>query len=69
VRNVGYRLIQNENEYNRACFESICGNMEKALNLLKIALEKGQSSKEWVKQDPDLENLRDDPRFKEIVGK
>lgn len=61
-------LVTKENEYNQACFEAICGNIEKALDLLKIAMEKGQSTKEWAKKDPDFENLRDEPRFKEIVG-
>jgi tetratricopeptide (TPR) repeat protein len=61
-------LIQKETEYNQACFESICGNMERALELLKIALEKKQSTKEWAKRDPDFENIRDNPRFKELVG-
>lgn len=61
-------LIQKENEYNRACFESLCGNVDEALALLKIALEKGQSSAAWARQDPDLENLRDDPRFKALIG-
>jgi len=60
-------LIQKENEYNQACFESICGNMDKALELLEIGLEKKQSSKKWARQDPDFENLRDDSRFKALV--
>jgi hypothetical protein len=30
---------------------------------------KGQSSQEWAQQNPDLENIRNDPRFKEVVGK
>jgi len=37
--------------------------MDEALTLLKIALEKGQSSKDWARQDPDLENLHTDKRF------
>ena len=61
-------FAKTESEYNRACFESLCGNIEEALNLLKFALEKGQSSREWAQQDPDLEILRDHPRFKDIVG-
>lgn len=62
------KLMQNENEYNQACFEAICGNKDKALELLKIGLEKKQGSKEWARRDPDFENLREDPRFKELVG-
>jgi tetratricopeptide (TPR) repeat protein len=61
-------FAKTESEYNRACFESLCGNTQEALSLLEIALEKGNSSKEWARQDPDLENIRDDPRFKELVG-
>jgi len=62
------KLIENESEYNRACFEILCENTEKGLALLKTAFEKGQSSKEWAGQDPDFENIRDDPRFKELIG-
>ena len=62
------KLIRNTDEYNQACFEAICGNTDKALELLKIGLEKKRVSKVWAKQDPDLENIRDDPRFKKLVG-
>jgi tetratricopeptide (TPR) repeat protein len=61
-------LIQKETEYNQACFESICGNIEKALELLKVGLEKNQSRKEWARLDPDFENIRNDPRFKELLA-
>jgi tetratricopeptide (TPR) repeat protein len=61
-------LIIKEDEYNRGCFEAIRGNTDKALELLKVGLKKGQLSKEWARQDPGFENLRDDPRFKELVG-
>ena len=61
-------LMEKENEYNRSCFEAICGNKDKALELLKVGLEKNQSTKEWAHQDPDFEAIRNDPRFKELVG-
>jgi tetratricopeptide (TPR) repeat protein len=61
-------LIARDNEYNRACFESICGNVDKALELLKLGLEEKQATKAWARLDPDLENIRNDPRFKELVG-
>lgn len=61
-------LIQKENEYNQACFESICENVDKALELLKTGLTKKQVTKEWARQDPDFENIRNDPRFRALVG-
>jgi Flp pilus assembly protein TadD len=61
-------LMAKENEYNRACFESICGNAEEALALLKIALEKKQTSLEWARRDPDFDWIREDARFKALVG-
>jgi len=61
-------LIQKENEYNRACFESLCRHVDEALALLKVALEKKQGSKDWARKDPDFDNLRADPHFWEIVG-
>lgn len=63
-----HEFLQKENEYNQACFEAIHGNAETALKFLKIGLEKKQATKEWAQRDPDFENLRDDPRFKELVG-
>ena len=61
-------LIQNEIEYNQACFEANLGNTDLVLELLKIALDKNQATREWAKRDLDFENIRDDPRFKELVG-
>ncbi len=55
--------MQLENEYNRACFEAICGNHDQAIVLLKSALEKKQTTLEWMRCDPDLDSLRTDPRF------
>ncbi|HEX2995162.1 MAG TPA: TIR domain-containing protein [Anaerolineales bacterium] len=65
---IAREFLQKENEYNQACFEAMHGNAEKTLELLKIGLEKKQATKEWAQRDPDFEKLRDDPRFKEIVG-
>jgi tetratricopeptide (TPR) repeat protein len=56
-------IIQSETEYNRACFQAISENTDEAIRLLKIALEKKQTSLDWVYRDPDLDNIRDDPRF------
>lgn len=61
--------LDGENEYNRACFEAICGDANKAIELLKVALADGQTSLEWVRSDPDLDPLREDERFIALLGK
>ncbi len=66
--NIARKAIEKESEYNHACFESLCGNIDEALPLLKIAIEKEQAPIQHIKQDPDLENLHADPRFWEIIG-
>lgn len=60
--------IQSESEYNLACFEAICGNIDQAIELLRISVEKKQISLDWVRRDPDLDFVRDDPRYKALVG-
>lgn len=68
--NIIRELIKNEDEYNQACYESNIGNIDKALNLLQIAFSKRKEPlfKRLARQDPDFENIRDDPRFIELVG-
>jgi tetratricopeptide (TPR) repeat protein len=65
---VAHSLIDKEDEYTRACYASICGNTEEALRLLKVALEQKEVQLDWVHQDPDFDFMRDDPRFKRLVG-
>jgi hypothetical protein len=61
-------LIAQESEYDRACFEAISGNVDQALVLLKGVFEQDQVSSAWAKRDPDLEFIRDDPRFNTLVA-
>jgi len=61
-------LVEGENEYNRACFESIRGNVDKAVELLRIAVEKNQITLAFARRDPNMEFIRDDPRFMDLVG-
>ncbi|MBI1880859.1 MAG: tetratricopeptide repeat protein, partial [Chloroflexi bacterium] len=65
--NIARTLMTMESEYNRACFEAICGNVEEALALLKAALEQKQQSLDWVRRDPDFDFIRGDPRFQALV--
>ncbi len=60
-------LIKPEDWYNLACLESVCGNTDTAIENLRRAAQAEKFNRDWAKRDPDLEWIRDDPRFKEIV--
>jgi tetratricopeptide (TPR) repeat protein len=56
--------------YNAGCFESLAGNADAALEHLRRAKEldaEGHSA-EYFREDSDLDNVRDDPRFQELLG-
>jgi len=61
-------IYESENEYNRACLDAICGNYDQAIELLHVALENKQTYVDWVLNDPDLDPLRDDERFKHLIS-
>ncbi|MBI3740407.1 MAG: tetratricopeptide repeat protein [Chloroflexi bacterium] len=61
-------LSKPEDWYNLACLESICGNIDAAFENLRRAAQEKDFDREHAKRDPDLEWIRDDARFKEIVG-
>ena len=61
-------IYDSENEYNRACLDAICGNVDQAIELLRIALEKKQTYVEWIIHDPDLDFIREDARFKRLIS-
>jgi tetratricopeptide (TPR) repeat protein len=65
---IAHNLMENEAEYDRACFEAMTGNAKEALTFLKTALDKKQVSVEWIVRDPDLEPLRNHPRFKALTA-
>jgi len=54
--------------YNAACFYALAGEKEKALDCLERCLVKvGNISREWLEHDSDLDLIRSEPRFKQIV--
>jgi len=61
-------IYDSENEYNRACLEAICGNTDHAIELLGVALKNKQTYVDWILRDPDLDFIRQDPRFKQLVS-
>ncbi len=55
--------------YNVACNYAILGKIEEAIDLLEKSLLYGSSRSGWMKFDPDLDPLRDNPRFQGIIAK
>ena len=54
--------------YNATCFYALAGEAEKALDCLEQCLIKvGNISREWLEHDSDLDRIRSEPRFREIV--
>jgi adenylate cyclase len=54
-------------EYNAACVYTALGKFDDALACLRAAMGQGGLSKDWASNDPDLDPLRDDPRFQALL--
>jgi tetratricopeptide (TPR) repeat protein len=61
-------FMEKVSKYNQACFEALCGDTDRALALLKIAIEGNPDYAVTARIDPDFEYIHHDPRFKELVG-
>ncbi len=60
--------MNNESAYNRACFYAICGDTELAFEFLRLALKNKDTTIEWIKSDPDLDPIRTDQRYQELIS-
>jgi quercetin dioxygenase-like cupin family protein len=49
--------------YHAACFESLTGNPDRALEHLLRAVELDAKAREWAQDDRDLDSIRDRPEF------
>jgi tetratricopeptide (TPR) repeat protein len=54
--------------FNGACYAALAGENERALELLQRALELEPSLAEKARTDPDLDALRAEPSFAQLVG-
>jgi TolB-like protein/Tfp pilus assembly protein PilF len=52
--------------YNAACYYSLSGEIERALDLLE---QRPVSNLAWIEHDPDMAPLRENPRFKAILAR
>jgi TolB-like protein/Flp pilus assembly protein TadD len=53
--------------YNATCFYSQLGEKQLALNALKNAFASGYENYEWTKRDTDLDNIRNEPEYIELM--
>jgi tetratricopeptide (TPR) repeat protein len=54
--------------YNLACFYSLNGKKEKALNNLELAFMERPDLKEWSKKDTDIDPIRNEVAYKALVS-
>ncbi len=54
--------------YNLACCEALAGRTDDAIEHLRLALERSEELRSLAKEDADLDPIRDEPAFKELVG-
>ena len=66
-RSADLDFMRPSSTYNVACCRSRLGEIDSALATLRLALERGFENQALIKEDPDLANLRGDPRFGELM--
>jgi Flp pilus assembly protein TadD len=62
------QFVKADDWYALACLESISGNVDAAIENLEHLSRSETFNRQWARIDPDLEWIRDDPRFVAIVG-
>ena len=53
--------------YNGACFYARLGETRKSLDALNSAILAGHANFEWIKRDPDLDSIRNEPEYLELL--
>lgn len=53
--------------YNAACFYAQMGETSKSVEMLRNAISAGYVDYEWFMRDPDLDSIRNEPEYFEIV--
>jgi len=54
--------------YNVACLYALEGELDRAIERLAAAMRAGFAHRDWIEHDPDLDALREDPRFRALLG-
>ena len=66
-RKIALPIMEIETDYNKAVFEAACGNASKAFQLLASALEKKQAGMSGMRREPNLDSIRDDPEYNNLL--
>ncbi|HEY6788662.1 MAG TPA: hypothetical protein VI365_15260 [Trebonia sp.] len=53
--------------FNLACCESQCGRTSDALDHLRRAIEMSEEFRDSAKDDPDLDPIRNEPAFRQLI--
>ena len=54
--------------YNLACCEALAGHTDDAIEHLREAIDRNERLREFANGDSDLDSIREEPAFKELVG-
>ncbi len=54
--------------YNVGCAYALLGQPDRALRYLEATIAHGDWWRTWMRNDPDLESLKEEPRFRELVA-
>jgi hypothetical protein len=54
--------------FNIACAEALLGRVDAAIERLEAAVQADERARDAARTDSDLDSLRDDPRFAELIG-
>jgi tetratricopeptide (TPR) repeat protein len=60
--------MDTSNHFNIARFLAVQGKTIEALDHLEIALEQGYRQIVWIKMEPDMALLWDEPRYKQLLN-
>jgi non-specific serine/threonine protein kinase len=55
-------------QYNAACVYVALGRPDDAIGCLEVAMRGGGVAMDWIRNDPDLDPLRQDPRFTALLA-
>ncbi len=55
--------------YNVACCESLAGRTTEAIDHLRRSIEMSERFRAYAKDDSDFDPIRDEPAFKELIGR